>query len=449
MYGHQQDILVNTLKRLIRRNAWVRLGKLVNRTHPADLARSFRWLAESGRQRIYSLLGNPAAQAQLIGALDKKIFGEFTATLSEADLVRLFVHIPEDDTVVLLELMPEEKAAAVLRQMRRDESGKVEELLQFERQTAGSIMVTEFVAFPEYRTSGAAIEDLQQEIARVEMPFYLYVIDADHRLRGVCSLRQLVTVPPDTPLIKIMTAAVIAVQTDTDQEEVARIAARYNLLAIPVVDSERKLVGLVTIDDIIDVIQEEATEDILKMAGAGKDYVETRSILSSSKIRFPWLMAAGFGGIIAFFVIGHFERTLSELVYLAAFIPVIMGMGGNVGTQSATIVVRGLATGALDTDQFWSTTFKEMAIGGLLGCIYGILLGAMAHFRYQVWNLGIVVGCSVVFSMTVAALVGALLPMIFARLDIDPAVATGPFVTTTLDILSICAYFIFANYLLL
>ena len=449
MYGERRDILVNTLKRLIHRNANNRLRNLVHRTHPADLGRSFAWLPDSGRQRIFNLLDNTEIQAELITELDEKTFEEFSKDLSDARLAQIFVHISEDDTVALLEQLPEEKSTAVLNLMHRADSEKVEELLQFNRQTAGSIMVTDFVAFPENRTSGAAIRNLQQEIASAEMPFYLYIIDSEGGLKGVCSLRQLVTVPPDTPLREIMTDMVISVHTDTDQEEVARMAARYNLLAIPVVDDTGKLVGLVTIDDIVDVIQDEATEDILKMVGAGKDYVETRSIWSSSKIRFPWLSAAGLGGIIAFFIIGRFEKTLSEVVYLAAFIPVVMGMGGNVGTQSATIVVRGLATGALTTHHLWKTVLKEMAVGGMLGCIYGLLLGAVAHFRYQIWKLGIVVGGSVVFSMTVAAIVGALLPMVFARLNVDPAVATGPFVTTTLDIVSILAYFAIANYLLI
>jgi magnesium transporter len=289
---------------------------------------------------------------------------------------------------------------------------------------------------------------LQKEYIDVEMPFYLYVVDEGDHLVGVCSLRQLVTVPADAPLKDFMSKDIFTVKTDTDQEEVARVVSRYDLLAVPVIDENHRIVGIITVDDVIDIIRDEETEDILKMAGAGEDFVETKSILSSTRIRLPWLLASCLGGIFAFFIIGKFEASLNKLVYLAAFIPVIMGMGGNIGIQSSTIVVRGLATDRIQTSRFWSVIIRELAVGGILGCFYGILLGLVAHTRYFMWKLGVVVGVSVIFTMSISSLVGASLPMIFSRFKIDPAVATGPFVTTTIDILSVTLYFLFATYLL-
>jgi magnesium transporter len=246
----------------------------------------------------------------------------------------------------------------------------------------------------------------------------------------------------------MMATDVVSVQTDTDQEEVAKIVARYDILAVPVVDEINTLVGIVTVDDVIDIIREEATEDILKMAGAGEGLIETQSLFKSTRIRLPWLLASWIGGVIAFFVIGHFESSLNKLVYLAAFIPIIMGMGGNIGTQSSTIVVRGLATGQLNLGQIWLVVSKELTIGFLLGFVYGLLVGFVVHLRYDLWLLGITVGLAVLSSMTIAALVGSLVPMAFARIHIDPAVATGPFVTTSIDILSVFLYFQIATVLL-
>jgi magnesium transporter len=280
------------------------------------------------------------------------------------------------------------------------------------------------------------------------MPFYLYVVDAYEKLAGVISLRQLVVVPPDTPLKQFMTTNVFCVQTETDQEEVAKLVARYDILAVPVVDQDRHLVGIVTVDDVIDIFRNEATEDILKMAGVGEEYVETKSVLKSTRIRLPWLFASCIGGIVAFLIIGRFENALSQITYLAAFIPVIMGMGGNIGTQSSTIVVRGLATGRLHVRDLGAVVLKELCIGLILGVVYGLLIALVAQFSYSTWMLAVSVGSALMSSMTIAALVGSFVPMIMARINIDPAVATGPFVTTAIDIISVFFYFIIATSLL-
>jgi magnesium transporter len=280
------------------------------------------------------------------------------------------------------------------------------------------------------------------------MPFYLYVVDEYGKLVGVSSLRQLVVVPPDTPLKKFMTPNVLSVQTDMDQEEVARIVARYDILAVPVVDHGNKLVGIVTVDDVIDIIRKEATEDFLKMAGAGEEFIETKSVLKSSRIRLPWLFASCIGGIFASFVIRYFHKSLDTEASLAAFIPVIMGMGGNIGIQSSTIVVRGLATGLLNIRDLWAVVLKELAIGLILGVIYGFLVGLFAQLQHDKIMLGIAVGCAVVCSMAVAALSGSLTPMLLAKINIDPAISTGPFVTTSIDILSVYFYFQLSTFLL-
>jgi magnesium transporter len=329
--------------------------------------------------------------------------------------------------------------------MEKEGSDEVEDLMRFDDDTAGGIMNPDFIALNQEITAKDAIAQIQKEFADVEMPFYLYAVDEYGNLVGVCSLRQLVVVKPHTPLKAFMTTDVLSVQTHMDQEEVAKLVARYDILAVPVVDDTNRLVGIVTVDDVIDIFREEATEDILKMAGVGEEFVETKSILKSTRIRLPWLFASCLGGIFAFYVIGLFEASLSRLTYLAAFIPVIMGMGGNIGTQSSTIVVRGLATGRLNILDIWSVVGKELTVGLILGLVYGLLIGSVAQLQYNTLLLALAVCLAVVCSMSVAALVGSCVPMLLARANIDPAVATGPFVTTAIDIISVYFYFTIAT----
>ena len=384
----------------------------------------------------------------LFSELDEDTFCDFIAGMELEAIVEILEEMPNDDVADLLGRLPEEKSKTILEKMRKEESEEVEDLLRYEDDTAGGIMVRDFIALTENTTAKEAIESLQKEHSEVEMPFYLYVVDDYGKLVGVSSLRQLVLVPPETPLKELMTTDVFSVHTNTDQEEVAKIVARYNILAVPVVDETNRLVGIVTVDDVIDIFRREATEDILKMAGAGEEFVETKSILKSTRIRLPWLFASCLGGIIAFFIIGRFESSLNKIAALAAFIPVIMGMGGNIGTQSSTIVVRGLATGRINIRDLWAVVFKELSVGVILGVVYGLVLGSVAHARYSMEALAIAVCIAVISSMSVAALIGSIVPMGFARINIDPAVATGPFVTTAVDIISVFFYFTIATTLL-
>ena len=281
------------------------------------------------------------------------------------------------------------------------------------------------------------------------MAFYIYVVNEPGHLVGVVSLRALVIHPPATALREMMVSDVISASVETDQEDVARLAARYNLLAVPVVDDANRLVGIVTIDDVVDVIREEATEDILKMAGADESAYEGLSVFRNFRIRAPWLFATWLGGLAASVLIGQFEAQLQATVALAAFIPIVLGMGGNVGTQTATIIVRGLATGHVSSKVGLQYVLRETGIGVMLGVLYGLLLGCYALVFYSdmtgVLSLAITVAVSILASMASSATVGAATPLVFNRFNIDPAVATGPVVTTTVDILGILVYFLTAS----
>jgi magnesium transporter len=448
MQTDRNKILVESVKRLLRRGATTHLGNIVNKTHAADLSVVFRSLSLSQQRKLFDMITDIEQKGIMFSELDEDTFLDLIEEMKLEDIVEILDQMPTDDVADLLGRLPEEKSDAILEKMKKAESQEVEDLLRYEDDTAGGIMVPDFIALAEDATAKDAIESLQKEYSEVEMPFYLYVVDDYGKLVGVSSLRQLVLVPPDTPLKEFMATDVFSAQTDMDQEEVAKIVARYDILAVPVVDQTNRLVGIVTVDDVIDIFRREATEDILKMAGVGEEFVETKSVWKSTRIRLPWLFASCVGGIVAFFIIGRYEETLHKIAALAAFIPVIMGMGGNIGTQSSTIVVRGLATGRLHIRDLWSVVFKELSIGFILGLVYGLLIGSVAQVSYSMEVLAISVCFAVISSMSLAALIGSLVPMGFARINIDPAVATGPLVTTAIDIISVSFYFLIATALL-
>ena len=278
----------------------------------------------------------------------------------------------------------------------------------------------------------------------------LYVVDEDNHLEGVLSLRQLLLSPGETTLRSLAQKEVYRVYTDTDQEEVARLVSQYDLLALPVVDRENCLMGIVTVDDVIDVIRQEATEDILKMAGTTEDEILTRSAFRVAGYRLPWLLVGMGAGLVTAQVIVHFSDLIREQIYLAALMPVILGMGGIVGNQSVTVLVRGLATGRLNPKQWSQIIWRQFQLGILLGLAIAVLLGGITYFLYpsSPW-LGPTVGLAILLGIIAASVWSVMVPLIFSWLHIDPAVATQPFVSTTIDIVSAFIYFCTAYFMLL
>lgn len=452
MQTDQIKFLTASLKRLLRRGATRQLLNIIGKTHMADIALAFKELSDDNREKLFALIHDPEQMGDLFSLLDENLFLEFVKNVEFNKLVTVFDNMPSDDAAALLNLLDEELSDQILEKMQKKESDSVEQLMSYEEDTAGSLMVTDFIALEEEVVAKQVIEALQNKYLDVEMPFYIYVIDQYEKLVGVSSLRQLVVVPPETPLKDFMAKDIVTVKPYTDREEVARLVARYDYLAVPVVDTDNKIIGIVTVDDVIDILHEAATEDMLKMAGVGEEYIETQTIFRGTRIRLPWLFASFIGGVAAFYIIGAFEESLMKFAGLAAFIPVIMGMGGNIGTQSSTIVVRGIATGRVNLNDFFRVVGKELAVGMILGVIYGFFIGVIAKFTFsaEVFSLPLAfaVGFAILSSMSIAALVGSMVPLILEKFHIDPAVATGPFVTTSIDIVSVYCYFMLARYLL-
>ena len=355
-----------------------------------------------------------------------------------------------NDQSYILGTLSQSQAKSVIDLLKREEKEEIEELMGYPDDSAGAIMATGVFTLYQDTSCGDALKILQDQ-QDAEMVFYLYITDDNDSLVGVASLRALATTPSNALLKDIMARRVHSVRPETDQEDVAQIVAQYNYLAVPVVDSDNRLLGIVTVDDIVDVIREEATEDFFRMAGAGKDReILLKSSWENAKVRLPWLFASWVGGVVAASVIGTYEHMLESTIALAAFIPVIIGMGGNIGTQSSTIIVRGMATGRIEVGSELLVLIKELKVGLILGALYGVLLGVFANLKFIGTDpmLGLVVGLSIASSMLIAVTVGSFTPLILRKLEIDPAVAAGPFVTTSIDILGVLLYFVIAGILL-
>jgi magnesium transporter len=447
------DIILNTVRRLYDRKAKIALYKYVYKTHPADMATVFRYLEPIQRRDIFKYILRMEGVNNFIVELDEAIIEQLFDVLPAKQISNIISTLPKEDIAFVIDNIDEDLAISVQNLLEEENRHEVEEMLQYAEDSAGRIMSTHFVTFNENVTIDKATQEFHKIGEDTDVPFYIYIVNDKEQMVGVLSLRQLLVNPPKTPLKKVMQSEFIGVTPETDQETAANLVSQYNLLALPVIDSDNQLVGVITVDDVMDVIEEEATEDILKMAGAGDDQdILLKSTFENARLRFPWLLASWFGGVVALGIIGYFNELLTNIMALAAFIPIIIGMGGNVGTQTTTIVVRGIATGRVNISEASKMIFKEIRVGMLLGVIYGILLGLLAYFRYIDYSapvlLGIVVAISIFIAMSIACIIGSFFPVLLHKLDFDPAISTGPFVTTAIDILGVLIYFSIAKYFL-
>ena len=436
------DVVLDSVKRLQRMGATANLVNLLHKQHPADLAQLFSELPEKDRQSAFSLLvdRNSRLAMEALSELGPEAGAALLADRTPEDIVKLTQELPSDDAAAIIDHLPNELSAAVLELIqKRPAAADVGELLEYAEQTAGRIMNPKVFALSEDVTASEAVTALQS--ARdVEMVFYLYVIDARRHLVGVVSLRRLLLVPPGTPLKRIMTTDLISVRADMDQEEVARQVASYNLLAIPVVDEENKLVGVITVDDVIDVIKDEATEDVYRLAGVtGDDRVFTKATESLRK-RLPWLVINLGTAFLAASVVGLFESTIGIVTALAVFMPVVAGMGGNAATQTLTVIVRGIALGELTWGNTRKALFKEAAVGLGNGVACG-LIGALV-----VWlvkgdpMLGGILALAMIINMFIAATAGTLIPLSLRALKVDPALGSAVFITTLTDVFGFLSF---------
>jgi magnesium transporter len=439
---------IEAVRRLLRRDAYPNLARLLRKLHGSECAEILTHLSISEQNKLFERLLDIELTTSIFTYLDEDTRRELLPQLSTDRLVAIVRLLPPDDATDILGSMPPKRLTEMMDHLPEPLAAQITKLLSYDPQTAGGLMTTNFVALADTSTVAEALHMLRGA-GRAETVFYLYVVDGEGHLVGVVSLRQLVMANPETTLRNLMETEVISVGAEEDQEHIARLITQYDFLALPVVDYSQCLVGIVTVDDIIDVITEEATEDMLRIAGVNPNEMLDTSSRRTIRNRLPWLSASWVGGLFASYVIDANQETLRHLVVLAAFFPVITGMGGNAATQSLAVAVRGLATGSIDVRHFGKALFKELWVGLSLGAIYGLLLGVVAFARQGTPVFGFVVGMAICISMTLAATLGGLLPIVFARLRVDPAVATGPFLTTTMDIIGLTIYLLTAKFIIL
>jgi magnesium transporter len=427
------------------------LARALARLDDVQIASQIDNLSADEQDRVLQLLP-VERRALVLGLVRAETAAEIVARVAPDDAAALLEKLESDDIVDILGELEPGQLREILARFEPDEVLTLEELLAYDEDTAGGIMSPEYVAVSDHLTVGQVLDRLRGiEDAPADL-LDTYVVDEDGRLVGVVGLRELVITDPAASIRTIMDAEVVTVLADSDQEEVADIASRYDVLTVPVVDRGRRMLGVITIDDIVDVLRDEATEDILKMAGAGEEISSTQAFWASFRARLPWLAAAAVGGLLVAVSLSGFEGALAEVPVLALFMPVVAGMGGNVGTQSSTIVVRGLAIGYVEASKLTEVVMREMGLGALLGLVYGLGIALAAPYVGATVDdpvgLGGVLTLGMIGSMTIAATVGASIPMLMVRLGIDPAVSTGPFVTTAVDILGLLFYFWLSTVLL-
>ncbi|HKV12235.1 MAG TPA: magnesium transporter [Thermoanaerobaculia bacterium] len=446
------ELLADALRRLVRRGTRADIASLLSKVRPGDVPALMRGLTPAERLHVFQILSEdyPDSAGDALSELEAPQRLELLERLTPEAIAQILESAAVDDAVYVIDALPEELQAHVLALVDPRDLPGLQSQLTYEEGTAGRIMNTDLLALPPVARVRQAIAAIQEK-RDVEMIYYLYVVDSDKRLLGVTSLRQLILSRPEQTLGQIMQTDVIRVTVDTDQEEVAQLVARYDLLAVPVVDEAERLVGIVTVDDVVDVVGEEASEDLLKIAGTSEDELlyEGRS-LRVAGVRLPWLLVNLVGGVVTGLLLQHFQVSFQEALFLLAFVPVIMGMGGNSGTQTSTITVRGLATGRLDLQpsRVGRYLWRQVKVGALLGLSTGTVAGVVALLLEKNLWYSLVVGGAMLLAILVASLNGVLIPLLFERLGIDPAVAAGPLVTTSNDITGILIYFGLASLLI-
>ncbi len=437
------------IRRLLRRKADAHLSRALEKMHVAEVAQIFSHLEPEERHSAFHLVSSAAQRAAILTECDAHIIRELLDPLPNEEIALLIQESDSDDARYLLDALPEERSAEVVEVMDASESKAIEEVLAYPPDSAGSIMTDSYVALSEELTVEEAIAQVRKA-SEVEYVFYVYVVDENQKVRGVISLRQLLLADQRKNLSEIMTANVWSVSVHADQEDVARMVSRYNILAIPVIDVDNVLVGIVTVDDVIDVLREEATEDILKMAGTHHaEEITSLPALRLAWVRLPWLLISWVGSLAAAFLISQFSSELSKVVALAAFIPVINGTAGNIGSQSVVIMIRGLATGKVDPKAWFRVMAKQIAVGLMLGLCFGLMVFLLAIYQYpSVAHLGLIVGMAIFAAMTFSATAATAMPLLLHSLRLDPALMTGPFLTSSVDLVSVLIYFNIARYFL-
>lgn len=441
MLSRKIQVLHDTIRKMLNLETDRNLRNILEKSLPADIAAVMQHFDPAAQEKILNLISNHGKLTAMLCEMDVGLLRELLPRLGVDFSVSVLTEMSPDDAADIIGKLPDDFREQVLHPMRAEESQDVEELIRYKPESAGGIMSTEVFALQEEMTVGEAIQAVQSA-EDVETVFYPYVVNSSGILVGVLSLKKLLLNKPNTLIKQVMDPDPIRVRVHEDQEEVARAVARYNFLSLPVVDENNKLVGIVTVDDVLDVLRDEATEDFLQMSGAEKEAMEQDSSLKALRSRMPWLFVSLLGGVIASEVIFHFSSIFLTAAVLVGFIPVMLSLSGNVAQQSLTIVVRGLTIGQLSLARIGWLLLKEMRIVLVIGICNGLLLALFVFWRYDTGQtVPVIIGSTIAVAMTISVMIGALLPILLEKIGGGAAAATSPLVRTITDFLTIVLYF--------
>ena len=429
------ELTTRILRRLLASGLDARAERLIARVHAADLGPLLANLTPEETATVVDLLFQQRRAASTISELPADIFRQVVDAVRDERLAEVLGRLEVDDIVHLVDELPEERRAEVVALLPEERRADLHKAALHAEHSAGRVMTTDFVALDAKMTAQEAIDHIRARGSRGDNDaiLYLYVIDDETRLLGIVPIRRLVTSAPDRPCGELMIREPASVRVDTDQEEVARIVARYNLLAVPVTDADGHMVGLITVDDVIDVIQEEATEDIYNLAGLDEEERVFSPVGLSVRKRLPWMVVNLGTAFLAASVVGLFRHTLEQVVLLAVFMPVVAGMAGNAGVQALTVVARGIALGETEFASGMGTIAKQFLVGVTVGAVTGGFAALVATWWGNSPVFGLIVFASMVMSMAVAGLAGAAVPLMLKALKQDPALGSGVLVTTFTD----------------
>lgn len=405
---------------------------IIDYTHPVDLLEAIHKLDDEDAKIILNRFPDETLGRILEEEEDEERY-DFLSQFSKSRQKEILEEMSTDEIVDFVATLNEQQEEEVLSNLNIEDLEDVKELMQYDPDTAGGIMTTEFISIRQNKTVLKTLEYLQQNGHEAEMAFYMYVVDKEDHLKGVVSVRDIITSKFDVKIEDITNPNVVSLNINDDQEVIAAIFDKYDYIMLPVVDDNNVIKGIVTVDDVIDIIQEETTEDMHLLAGVDGDEKVDSNIIESIRSRLPWLVINLITAILAASVVSRFSATIEAVVALAAINPIIAGMGGNAGNQSMTIVVRAIALNELNGENAKKVFFKELIVGMISGLTIGLLIGIGCQIVYGNFFLGIVTALSMLLNLIIATMVGYLVPVILVKLKVDPALASSIFVTTCTD----------------
>lgn len=434
-----EEVIEEITEEIVKIHTKHELENYLKENHFIDIAESFEELDDSELKRILNLMSDES-KAKVIEQADEELQEKILELFSDEEIIQIFSYMSPDDITDILGYIDFQKRKSILDNMKRTEANKLRELLGYEEDSAGGIMTTRYIAFREE----LLIKDIMAKIkiiaSKTEVIEKIFVLNNKRELIGEADLRDILISPDDMQLMEIKNENVISVFPDVDQEDVARMVSKYDLKVIPVVSRRNQILGIITIDDIIDVILEEGTEDILKLGGVSEEENVNSKLLISIRKRLPWLVVNLGTAFLASFVVGTFQGTISKAVILATAMPIVAGMGGNAGTQSLTVTIRGIALGELSMIDNHKMVVKQIFVGFINGAVLGFITGSIMFIVNKNIFLGLIIFLAMIGNLTIACLTGFLIPVTLKRLKIDPALASAVLLTTFTDV---CGFFLF------